>query len=254
MLIAVDIGNTNIVLGMLEGERVTNTYRITTKANYTKDEYGVIITQFLTLSELTAADVEAVIIASVVPNVMHSFVAAIRTYLHTDPMIVSSAMRTGMDILIDDPRSLGVDCLADCVGAVRLYGAPVLVADFGTATTFNYVNGEANIVSGLITPGIRTAASALWNTAAQLPEIEITKPATIMTTATDTAMQAGLYYGFLGSIERIIKEFHDAVGEEFTVVTTGGLGRLFANETSLIDVYNPDLIFVGLAAIYELNQ
>ena len=254
MLIAVDIGNTNIVLGVLDQERIVSTYRMTTKANYTSDEYGVTITQFLALRGLTADDVDDVIIASVVPNVMHSFVAAMRKYLHTDPMIVSTDMRTGMDIIIDDPRTLGVDCLADCVGAAHLYGAPVLVADFGTATTFNYVNADANIVSGLITPGIRASASALWTTAAQLPEIEISRPDTILTTSTETAMQAGLYYGFLGGIERIIREFQNAVDEEFTVVTTGGLGRLFAGETPLIDVFNPDLLFVGLSVIHQLNR
>lgn len=254
MLVAVDIGNTNIVLGLLDGDEIVGTYRITTKADHTSDEYGLMITYFLRLSGFTPKDVEDVIVASVVPKVMYSFRASIVKFLHIEPMVVGPGVRSGINIRLDDPRSLGADCLADCAGAYYVYGGPVLVADFGTATTFNYVDARGTITCGLIEPGIRTAASALSSGAAQLPEVEITRPDSILAKGTKTAMQAGLYYGFLGAIERTIEQFHAEIGEEeFKVVATGGLGRVFVNDTDLIDVYDPDLIFKGMAEIHARN-
>ncbi|KFI73953.1 type III pantothenate kinase [Bifidobacterium mongoliense] len=253
MLIAVDIGNTNIVLGFLDGSKVMGTYRTTTKANHTSDEYGLMITQFLALSGLQAGDIDDVIIASVVPNVMHSFRASLIKFLDIDPMIVGPGVRSGVSIRIDDPKSLGADCLADCVGAYYVYGGPVLVADFGTATTFNYVNAKGAIVSGLIAPGINTAAGALWKQTAQLPEVEITKPQSVLATGTKTAMQAGLYYNALGGVERIIRQFREEIGEPFKVVVTGGLGSIFIDDTDMIDVYDPQLMFKGMALIYRRN-
>lgn len=254
MLVAVDIGNTNIVIGFLDGGDIAGTYRITTKSNHTSDEYGLMITQFLALSGFKPADVEDVIIASVVPKVMHSFRSSIIKFLGLRPMVVGPGIRTGINIRIDDPKSLGSDCLADCVGAYFTYGGPVLVADFGTATTFNYVDAKGTIICGLITTGIRTAAAALWGETAQLPEVEITKPNSILATGTKTAMQAGLYYNFLGGIERTIQQFRDELREPFKVVATGGLGRVFEGDTDMIDVYDPDLIFKGMALIYDRNR
>ena len=238
MLVAVDIGNTNIVLGFLDGDDIIGTYRITTKSNHTSDEYGLMITQFLALSGLRPSDIDDVIIASVVPKVMHSFRASIIKFLNINPMVVGPGIKTGINIRIDDPKSLGSDCLADCVGAYYTYGGPVLVADFGTATTFNYVNDEGVITCGLITTGIRTAAAALWGETAQLPEVEITKPKSILATGTKTA----------------IRQFRMELDEPFTVVATGGLGRVFKDDTELIDVYDPELIFKGMALIHSRNS
>ena len=256
MLLAVDIGNTNIVLGFLDGEqggRITGTYRITTKANHTSDEYGLMITEFLAMSGYRTSDVQDVIIVSVVPKVMHSFRASIVKFLGIDPMIVGPGIKTGINVVMDNPKTMGADCLADCVGAYFTYGGPVLVADFGTATTFNYVDGKGSIRSGLITTGIRTAAAALWNETAQLPEVEITRPKSFLAKYTMDAMQAGLYYNFLGGIERTIRQFQQEIDGEFRVIATGGLGRMFKDDTDLIDVYDPDLIFKGLASIYARN-
>lgn len=267
MLIAVDIGNTNIVLGLLDGSTISGSYRISTACSHTSDEYGLMITEFLALSHYTPDDVDDVIIASVVPNIMHSFRAAVIKFLHVRPMIVGPGVRTGVDIRIDNPRSLGADCLADCVGAYYVYGGPVLVLDFGTATTANLVDGHGTIRSGLITVGIGVGASALSHSTAQLPQVEITKPHSILATDTRAAMQAGLYYSFLGGVERIIEQSRaefahstgrstgqdsdrDSEGGDVKVVATGGLGRVFEGDTDLIDVYDPDLIFKGMAVIY----
>jgi len=241
MLMAVDIGNTNIVIGFLEDERIVGSYRITTKALHTSDEYTVMLSQFLQISGYTRHDVEDVIVCSVVPKVMHSFRASIIKFLGYEPMVVGPGIKTGINIRMDNPKTMGADCLTDCVGAYYTYGGPVLVADFGTATT------------GYITTGIRAGAEALWGQTAQLPEVEIVRPQSILATNTRTAMQAGLYYTFLGGIERTVQQFRKEIGEPFTVVTTGGLGRIFKDDTDAIDIYDPDLIFKGMALIYKRN-
>ncbi|AKV55475.1 pantothenate kinase [Bifidobacterium actinocoloniiforme DSM 22766] len=251
MLLAVDIGNTNTVIGFMEGRRVRASYRIATRAGRTADEYGMILTDFLRLSSYEPADMEGVIIASVVPKVMHSLPAAIVRYLSVEPLVVGPGVKTGVNIRLDDPKSLGADCLADCVGAHESYEGPLLVADFGTATTFNYVDAQGSIRSGLITVGIDSGAKALWSQTAQLPEVELTRPSSILTTGTRDAMQAGLYYNFLGGLERIILQFRREIDNDFQVIATGGLGRIFASETDLIDHYDPELIFRGMATIYS---
>lgn len=254
LLLAVDIGNTNVVVGFIDDGTTTGTYRITTKANHTSDEYGLMIMQFLRLSGYDPQDVDDVIISSVVPKVMHSFRASMVKFLNIDPMIVGPGIKTGLNIRIDNPQTMGSDCIADCVGAYYEYGGPLLVADFGTASTFNYVTKDASIICGLITTGIRTGAAALWNETAQLPEVEITRPKSIVAKNTRQAMQAGLYYNFLGGIERTIMQFKREIDEDFRVVATGGLGRVFINDTDLIDVYDPDLIFKGMLHIYNRNS
>jgi type III pantothenate kinase len=254
MLVAVDIGNTNIVIGFLDGDDITGTFRITTSGRHTSDEYGLMLMQFLTIKGLKPQDVDDVIIASVVPQVMHSFRASIVKFLGLDPMVVGPGVRSGLSIRLDDAKSLGADCLADCVGAYGVYGGPALVADFGTATTFNYVNERKAIVSGLISPGLQTAANSLVAGTAQLPEVEITRPDSILATGTKTAMQAGLYYNFLGGIERTISQFRKEIDQPFQVIATGGLGAVFKDDTDMIDIYDPDLIFKGMAIIYQLNS
>ena len=174
-------------------------------------------------------------------------------FLGIDPMIVGPGVKTGLNIRMDNPQNMGADCIADCAGAYYEYGGPILVADFGTATTFNYVTGDAAVISGLITTGIRTAAAALWEGTAQLPEVEITRPKSILAKSTKPAMQAGLYYNFLGGIERTIAQFHKEIDEDFRVVATGGLSRVFADDTNMIDIYDPDLIFKGMRHIYDRN-
>lgn len=252
MLIAVDIGNTNIVMGFVDDdERIFGTYRVTTKANHTSDEYGLMLLQFLALNKLKPADVDDVIIASVVPKVMHSFTSSIIKFLDVDPIVVGPGIRTGMNIRIDDPRSLGADCLADCAGAYATYGGRVLVIDMGTATTYNYVDAHGTITCGLVTTGIRTASEALASATAQLPEVQIARPTTILAKNTTSAIQTGLYYDFLGGIERIITQFHREIDDDFRVIATGGLARVI--ETPMIDIVDPDLIFKGMLAIWRRN-
>ncbi|SPU25764.1 putative pantothenate kinase, type III [Bifidobacterium bifidum] len=254
MLVAVDIGNTNIVLGFLDGDTIAGTYRITTKANHTSDEYGLFLTEFLRMSGFQPSDVDDVIICSVVPKVMHSFRSSIVKFLDIEPMVVGPGIKTGMNVRVDDPKSLGADILADCAGAYYEYGGPVLVADFGTATTFTHVSDKGVVRFGRNhhrhscrrrRPMGRhgpAAGSGDYPTGDHFGH------------QYQTCMQAGLYYTFLGGVERTISQFRKELGgEDFKVITTGGLGRVFAYDTELIDVYDPDLIFKGMAHIYARN-
>ncbi len=254
MLVAVDIGNTNIVIGFMDGDAITHIYRLTTSNVRTSDEYGMSLLQFLSLSGYSRSDVEDVIVCSVVPSVMHSFRGSIEKFLGTSPMIIGPGIKTGLAVRLDDPKSLGADCLADCVAAYNLYSSPCLVIDMGTATTFNYVDEKGAITLGIIQTGLQTAARALAGNTAQLPEVEIAAPSTIMSKNTNSAIQTGLYYGFLGGIEKLITQCRKEIGTDFSVIATGGFGRVIEHDTDLIDVYDPDLIFKGMKIIYEKNH
>lgn len=254
MLIAVDIGNTNIVIGFMNDDDITHTYRLTTANVRTSDEYGVALLQFLHLGGYKVSDVEDVIVCSVVPSVMHSFRGSIEKFLGKTPIIIGPGIKTGVAVRIDEPKTLGADCLVDCVAAYNLYGGPCLVIDMGTATTFNYVDAQGAITLGIIQAGLQTSARALSRNTAQLPEVEIVAPPSIQAKNTFNAIQVGLYYGFLGGIEHIIAQCRTELGADFKVVATGGFGRVIEHDTSMIDVYDPDLIFKGMRIIYEKNR
>lgn len=254
MIVAVDIGNTNIVLGFIEDDEIVATYRISTKAPHTGDEYGLMLVQFLAMSGYKTSDVEGVIICSVVPQVMHSFRASIINFFGIKPMIVGPGIKTGVNVRIDDPRTMGSDCIVNCVGAYYLYHGACLVIDMGTATTFNYIDADANIRMAIIAPGMQTSAHALAGDTAQLPNVEIAKPTSVMATNTVASIQAGLYYTALGGLEKTIEVCREQIGTPFTVVATGGFSSLFKGETELIDEFDPDLIFHGMNLIYKRQQ
>jgi type III pantothenate kinase len=253
MLVAVDIGNTNIVLGFMDNSTIAGSYRITTKTSRSSDEYGLMIKEFLNMSGFEADDVDDVIITSVVPKVMYSFRSAIIKFFDIDPMVVGPGIKTGINIRMDDPASVGGDILAGCAGAYFVYGGPALVIDFGTATTYAYVDASGALTAGLITVGIQSGAAALWGQTAQLPEVEIIKPDTILSSSTRSAMQAGLYYNFLGGVERTIEQFRQELATDFKVIATGGLGRVFAHDIDAVDTFDPNLLFKGMALIYARN-
>ncbi len=252
MLFAIDVGNTNITVGLFDGGKLVHTFRMTTGISRTSDEYGMLFGDWLSLSGMKLSDIDAVIIASVVPNVMHSLNSGIIKYLHVNPIIVAPGIKTGINVQIPNPKALGADRLVDAVAAYELYGGPVLVIDFGTATTHDLVLEDGSFHSGVTSPGIRLAASALWNGAAKLPEIEIRKPDTILAKDTVSSMQAGIFYGYIGQTEYIIRKMKEASGlENMQVVATGGLGKLISENTDTIDIYDPNLTLQGLRLIYE---
>lgn len=255
MLLVMDVGNTNITLGVFCGEKLEVTFRMTTKIPRTSDEYGIIVTDLLRLNYVEVADIQAVVISSVVPNVMHSLTSAILKYIKVTPIIVAPGIRTGIRVATEDPRSTGADRIVDAVGAYELYGGPVIVIDYGTATTYDLVDADGAFVAGVTAPGIRTSAQALWKDAAKLPEIEIVKPKTILAQETISSMQAGIVFGQIGQTEYIVKHIKDEASyDHIKVVATGGLGKIIASETDCIDVYDPNLTLQGMRLIYEKQR
>ena len=235
MLFAVDVGNTNITVGLFDGKKLIKTFRITTGTARTSDEYGVYFVDWLRVRDIHVSEIDAVIIASVV-----------------QPIIVAPGIKTGINIAIPEPKTLGADRLVDAVAAYELYGGPVIVVDFGTATTHDLVLEGGVFHSGATSPGIRLAAAALWSGTAKLPEIEIKRPDTILAKDTVSSMQAGVFYGYVGQTEYIIRRIKEESGlDNIKVVATGGLGKLISENTDCIDYYDADLTLKGLQLIYE---
>lgn len=254
MIVCIDVGNTNITIGIYGGDVLINSYRMNTKVRRTSDEYGYMLTNFLNNAGIPIEDVEGVIVSSVVPKIMHSFRNGIVKFLGKEPMILGPGVKTGITVHLDNPRSVGADRIADAAGAYFEYGGPVLVVDFGTATTYDYIDANGVFKAGAISVGIESGANSLWGQTAQLPEVEIKKPATVMARNTQAAMQAGIFYQFLGGFEKTVEAYRKEAQEDFKVIATGGLGRVICDYTNVIDVYDPNLIFKGLKAIYEKNR
>lgn len=255
MILVVDVGNTNMTLGVYEKEALRATFRMMTKTPRTSDEYGVTITQLLHNRGIAPESLEGSIVASVVPDVMHSLMGALARYTGTRPMKVGPGVKTGIRIITEDPRAIGADRIVDAVAAYVKYGGPVLVLDFGTATTYDLITEAGEFAAGITAPGIRISSEALWAQAAKLPKIEIRKPKSILAQETISSMQAGIVYGQIGQTEYIVRKVKQESGlRNLKVVATGGLGRLISEETKAIDIYDSSLTLDGLRIIYEKNK
>jgi len=252
MLIVVDVGNTNITYGIFDKEQLIGTVRVTTKIPRTSDEYGIFLIDALSAKGIKKTDIEAVIISSVVPKVMYSLNSAFIKYFSITPLIVGAGMRTGIRINTANPKEIGADRIVDAVAAYELYGGPVIVIDFGTATTYDLVSADATFLARITSPGLRIAANALWNDTAKLPEVEISMPSTILAKDTITSMQAGLVYGCIGQTEYIIRKIREESGlMNAKAVATGGLGKIISDATDEIQIYDSELTLKGLRLIYE---
>ena len=252
MLLAIDVGNTNITCAVMKGEETKASFRLTTKKSRTSDEFGIIICDLLEKRGVEQTKIQDVIIVSVVPGIMYSLTSSIVKYLDRTPMIVGEGTKTGIRIDTPNPKEVGADRVVDAVAAYNRYGGPVIVVDFGTATTYDLITENGAFTAGITSPGIRISANALWNDTAKLPEIEIEKPASILAKDTITSMQAGLVYGCIGQTEYIINKIKEESG--FTnakTVAPGGLGKLISDNTDTIDIYDPMLTMEGLRLIYE---
>ena len=242
MLLVVDVGNTNITLGVFQGEQLEANFRLTTKISRTSDEYGMFLCSLLEHRGLCVSDIDAVIISSVVPAIMYSFINGVKKYLGQVPYEVKPGTKTGIKIVTANPYEIGSDRIVDAVGAYELYGGPVLVIDFGTATTYDVITEDGKFIAGITSPGIRISAKALWQDAARLPEIEIRKPDSILAKDTIQSMQAGLVYGYIGQTEYIIEKVKEETGfRDMKAVATGGLGKIIAEATDKITIYDPNL-------------
>ncbi|MBO5197484.1 MAG: type III pantothenate kinase [Lachnospiraceae bacterium] len=252
MLLVIDVGNTNITLGIFEGDRLCGSFRMTTRMTRTSDEFGIFICDLFKTKEIAVSDIEDVIIASVVPKIMYSLTSGIIKYLGKTPIIVGAGTKTGLKINTANPKEIGADRVVDAVAGYEMYGGPVVVIDFGTATTYDLILEDGSFAAGITSPGLQICANALWNETARLPEIEIKKPDSILARDTISSMQAGLVYGCIGQTEYIVNRIKEEAGlDSLKVVATGGLGKIIADSTDIIDVYDPLLTLQGLRLIYN---
>lgn len=252
MIIVVDIGNTNITCGIFNGENFGGVFRMTTPMPRTSDEYGILMREFIIEQDYAVEDVEDVVIASVVPNVMYSFVNGIKKYLHVEPIIVGPGIKTGIKVNTENPKEVGADLIVDAVAVNELYGGPAIIVDYGTATTFELVLSDGTLDAVVICPGIRLSANALFSGTAKIPEFEIKKPKSILGKETISCVQAGLIYGNIGQTEYIVRKMKEESGlSDVKVIATGGLGVAIANETEVIDIYDNMLTLKGLKEIHK---
>lgn len=255
MILVVDVGNTNITCGVYQEDELKATFRLMSKTPRTSDEYGMMLTELLKMKGISAEEIEGSIVSSVVPDVMHSLTGGLVRYIKTEPLVVGPGVKTGLKITTENPRAIGADRIVDAVAAYEKYGGPVLVLDFGTATTYDLVTEDGCFAAGVTAPGIRISAEALWEKAAKLPKIEIKKPKSILAQETISSMQAGLMYGQIGQTEYIVKKVKEETGlKNLKVVATGGLGRVISDETDSIDIYDSALTLEGLRIIYAKNK
>lgn len=255
MLLVVDVGNTDITFGVFKDADLITRFRFTVKVPRSSDEYGNLICSILQKKGFSEKDIHEVIVASVVPQMMYSFTSGIIKYLNCHPIVVGAGIKTGLRIETANPKEVGPDRIVDAVAAYELYGGPVIVADYGTATTYDLVTAEGAFLGGVISPGIRISANALWNDTANLPEIEIKCPEVVVARDTITAMQAGLFYGTVGQSKYIINKIKEESGlKDVKVVATGGLGKIVSDYTDEIDIYDSELTLKGLRIIYEKQK
>ena len=253
MITVIDVGNTNITVGVMQGEDVIASFRLTTSQRRTSDEFVAVFYGLFQNNKIDKKQVEGVVISSVVPKTMHSLRNSIYKFFNLEPIIVGAGIKTGIQIKTESPKSTGADRIVDLVAGYYLYGGSLIVIDFGTATTYDYLSADGVFEFGLTSPGIEISAIALWSKAAQLPEVEIKKPRNIRCRNTITSMQGGLIFGYIGQTEYIVKKIKEEVGEA-KVIATGGLGRIIYNGTDVIDEYDPLLSFKGMKIIYDKNR
>ncbi|MDD2497137.1 MAG: type III pantothenate kinase [Desulfitobacteriaceae bacterium] len=254
MLLAIDAGNTNIVLGIYEGDRLIERWRVSTDRQKTYDEYGILIKNLFDYHGHQFADIKAIAIASVVPPLMTALAKMSQEYFDIQPLVIGPGIKTGMPIKFDNPREIGADRIVNAVAAYEAYGSPLVVVDFGTATTFDVVSRQGEYIGGAISPGIGISTEALFARAAKLPRVELIKPQNVITKNTVNGLQAGIIYGFAGQVDGIVKRMKKELGEEAFVVATGGLAELIASESETIQKVDPWLTLEGLRIIYLKNR
>ncbi len=254
MLLTIDIGNTNITLGVYEEDRLAAHWRIATVHERMPDEYGLILLGLFEHSGVPVTQIAGVALASVVPAVTHTFREVSQDYLGQEALVVDTGVKTGVRVRVDNPREVGADRVVNCAAVHHKYGGPACVVDFGTATTFDAVSREGDYLGGAIAPGIGIAAEALFRRAAKLPRIDLIRPPSVIGTNTVHSMQSGILFGYVGLVEGMVARFRAELGRNMHVIGTGGLAELIARETHVIEVVDPWITLKGLKLIYQLNR
>lgn len=255
MLLAVDVGNTNIVLGLFKNDELVMNWRISTDKNKTADELGMLVTQLFTFNNYSVDDVSDVIISSVVPSIMYSLEHMARKYCNCEAIVIGPGIKTGMNVKYDNPRQVGADRIVNAVAGYKKYGGPIIIVDFGTATTFCAINDKCEYLGGTIAPGIKIASDALYQKAAKLTKVELVKPDRVIAKNTNESIQSGVILGYVGQVEYIVKRMKlELNAPDCTVVATGGLATMIAEETDCIDIIDRMLTLDGLLSIYKMNR
>lgn len=255
MLLVIDVGNTNMVLGVYKEEKLIAKWRLITAGIGTADETGIAIVSLFEHNNLNYEDIDGVIISSVVPDIMYSLKHGIMKYFNIQPMVIGPGIKTGINIKTDNPKEVGADLLVNSVAAKEIYGGNVIIVDYGTATKFNIIFENGEFPGVIICPGIRICAEALYQKAAQLPRVEIKMPNCVIGKNTVDSMQAGMIYSAIGETEYIINKIKGEYSDiEFKVIATGGLGRTISEYTKIIDEYSANLTLEGLRIIYNKNK
>lgn len=254
MLLTIDIGNTNVTVGVFDGERLSTTLRMVTDTRRVMDEYVLMLLQMLKFRGVEPGLVDAACICSVVPPLTGVFDQACRTCFQVTPLIVTAGVRTGLPILYDSPRDVGADRIVDAVAAIQLYGPPLIVVDLGTATVFDAITRQGEYLGGAIAPGMNLAAESLFLNTSQLRRVELMAPKKAIGHNTTSAMQSGLVLGYADMVTGMVQRFKDEIGQDARVIGTGGLVPVIAQETKVFHAVNPDLTLIGLRLIYEMNR
>ncbi len=254
MLFTIDIGNTSINMGLFQGEQLVNAWRLMSGIDRSSDEYGSLIYSLLQHHGVPVSSIKGAVLCSVVPPLVPVFEEVCSKYLETEVLVVAPGIKTGLRLLVDNPRELGPDRVANVVAGTKLYGKPLVVIDFGTATTFDVVSAEGDFLGGAIAPGITIASEALFTRTAVLPRIELLRPRHAIGRGTVSAMQSGIIFGYIGLIQNILKEITAELQSKPVVVATGGYADKFAEQVPEIDISNPDLSLTGLRMIYDMNM
>ena len=254
MLLVIDIGNTNLTLGLYQADKLGPHWRLATDHARMPDEYGLQLLGLLEHASQAVGELTGVCLASVVPHLTQRVVHACQQYLNQAPLVVDTGVKTGVRIRYEDPRAVGADRVADAVAALRLYGGPACIVDFGTATTFNALTKDGEYLGGAITAGIGLASEALFTHAAKLQQIDLQRPPSVIGRNTVHAMQSGLLFGYVSMAEGMVARFRKELGTDMKVIATGGHAELVARETKVIDILAPSLTLDGLRIIWEMNH
>ncbi|MFY9224497.1 MAG: type III pantothenate kinase [Blastocatellia bacterium] len=254
MLLVMDVGNTNTVLGVYAGDEIVARWRLTTERDRTIDEYGILCRNLFTLAKLDFTAIKAIAISSVVPTLNFTLYKMAITYFHLEPLFVEPEKNSGIKIHYDTPQAVGADRVVNAVAAFHKYGGPCIVVDFGTATTFDAISPIGDYLGGVITPGVQISSEALFLRASRLPRVQIRHPEKVVGTSTIMSIQSGLYFGYIGLVDGILTRMIDELGPQKTVIATGGLAPLIGKGSAIIEIIDDDLLLEGLKLIYERNQ
>ncbi len=254
MLLLLDIGNTNIVVGVYKGDELIANWRVQTNSRRTADELGIIIYQFLQNEGINKKQISDIVISSVVPQVMYSVLHMTQKYFGMEPMVIGPGTKTGIHVKYENPKQVGADRIVNAVAGVKKYGAPLIIVDFGTATTFCAISANSEYLGGSIIPGIQISAEALYEKAAKLTRVELMKMDKVICTNTNQSVQAGIFFGYVGSVDCIVKKMKEELGGDAKVIATGGFSTLISEGSLEIDVIDKNLTLDGLNILYHMNS